>query len=326
MRRRRLIAGLGAVATAPLVARCGAPAARRVPRVGYLSGNMATTTAHAAFVRKLSSLGYVDPQNVEIISRGPSTEATELRQLADELVSLRVDVIVAAGGSAQLAAAAATKTIPIVLVVGPDPEVIGLVESIARPGGNITGVAIDFISEGPKKVQLLREVVPTARHVLALYRSDNTSIDSARSAQIAGARIGVDVETMGLKAPSELDMIFDALKTSRFDGITATSIVSAVTGEVERLPLVADGLRIPQIFGDMEFIDAGGLMHYGADFDTVQERGAVFVDRILRGAAPAELPVEFATRSELVINLVAARQIGLTIPADVLRQATRVIS
>ncbi|HEY6958014.1 MAG TPA: ABC transporter substrate binding protein, partial [Candidatus Limnocylindria bacterium] len=109
-----------------------------MPRIGYLSGNMATTTAHPAFVRKLSSLGYVDQRNVEIISSGPSTEAAELRRMADELVGLRVDVIVAAGGSAQLAAGAATKTIPIVLVVGPDPEVIGLVKSIAQPGGNIT--------------------------------------------------------------------------------------------------------------------------------------------------------------------------------------------
>lgn len=326
MRRRRFIAGLGTLAAASVVPGCAAPTAKRPRRVGYLSGNMATTVAHPAFMRKLAALGYVEDRDFVIDFQGPSSDLGALRRSAAELVAAPVDVIVAAGGSAQRAAAEATKTIPIVLVVGPDPQKIGLVETIARPGGNVTGVAIDFDAEGPKKIQLLHEAVPGLRRIAALYRSDNTSIDSARSAQVAGASIGIDVSTIGLKVPSELDAIFEMMRDSRFDGITATSILSAVSSDVSRLPLFAEDLHIPTIFGDVELVDAGGLMHYGADFDSVQERGAVFVDRILNGVAPADLPVEFATRWNLVVNLGAARRIGLTMPDKVLRQATRVIS
>lgn len=326
MKRRAFLAGMVAAGLAPSLPDCTTAAGRHPFRVGYLSGNLGTPSTHPAFIRAMQELGYLEGRDLEYVYQGPSTSLSELRRLAAELVALGVDVIVAAGGSAQLAAADATKTIPIVLVVGPDPRTLGLVESIARPGGNATGVAVDFVLEGPKKLQILKDTVPTLQRVAALYRSDNTSIESARAAQLAGPDAGVEVITLGFSDLTELDAVLDQMRASRFDGIIATSVFSAVSADPSRLPAFAGQWRIPQVLGDIQLVEAGGLMHYGTDFEAVQARSAVFVDKILKGASPGQLPVEFATQSDFVVNLGAAERLGLKVPDNVLRRATRVIA
>lgn len=275
------------------------------------------------FHRKLRELGWVEGRDLSIDYK-LGTEPDELARFAAEFVTERVDLIVASGGNAQHAAADATATIPIVAVRGGDPVALGHADSHARPGRNVTGVSWETTKEGPKKLELLKEAVPNIRRVAFLYRSDNTSVTSARAALEASPGLGVGGKIFGTKSVAETHAILDEVAGGSFDALHVTSIMTFVENAAI-LPDFAAGLHIPQIFGDIDIVRAGGLMHYGTNFDAQDEQSAVFVDKILRGANPAELPIYLMPTRDFVVNRGAAKRIGIEFPTSIIRQATDMI-
>lgn len=275
------------------------------------------------FHRKLRELGWVEGRDLSIEYK-LGTEPEELARFAAEFVTERVDLIVASGGNAQHAAADATGTIPIVAVRGGDPVALGHADSHARPGRNVTGVSWETTKEGPKKLELLKESVPSIRRVAFLYRADNTSVTSAQAARDTALAAGLEGEIFGTKSIAKTHAILDQIAAGSFDALHVTSIMTFVDNATT-LPEFAARLRIPQIFGDIDIVRAGGLMHYGTNFEDQDEQSAVFVDKILHGANPAELPIYLMPTRDFVINQAAAKRIGLEFPTSIIRQATDVV-
>jgi putative tryptophan/tyrosine transport system substrate-binding protein len=305
---------------------------KKVPRIGYLSAQERATESRSARsegVRlALRELGYIEGQNIAIEYRYAEGKLDRLRELAAELVRLKVDIIVAAGGDRVIRAAKnATKTIPIVMSgPGIDPVAAGLVESLARPGGNVTGITILGRELGGKRLELLKEAVPKVARVAVLYEpASPPSVIEVKEILPAAARaLGLTLQPWEARSVDDFERVFAALNKERPDGlyVSAGALMSANQRRTVGFALKS---RLPSAYGTSQAVDAGGLMSYGADEADSYRRVAYFVDRILKGAKPADLPVEQPTKFEFVINLKTAKQIGVTVPPEVVARANRLI-
>jgi ABC-type uncharacterized transport system substrate-binding protein len=303
---------------------------KKVFRIGYLSSaDAARDSARYEAIRlALRELGYIEGQNIAIEYRYAEGKLDRLPELAAELVRLKVDIIVVPGGDRVIRAAkSATKTIPIVMSgPGGDPVVAGFVESLARPGGNVTGITNLARELAGKRLELLKEAVPKVARVAVLYDPANRpSMLELKEFLPAPARaLGLTVQSWEVRGADGFEKVFAALSKERPDGlyVLATALMSANEKRIVGFALKS---RLPSMYPQREYVDAGGLMSYGADIADSYRRVAYFVDRILKGAKPADLPVEQPTKFELVINLKTAKQIGVTIPQSMLYRADKVI-
>jgi putative ABC transport system substrate-binding protein len=302
---------------------------KKVPRIGYLSAaDPARESARSEAIRRaLRELGYIEGQNIAIEYRYSEEKVDRATELAAELVRLKVDVIVVAGGESVIRSSMnATKTIPIVLTGGGrDPVEAGFVESLARPGGNVTGLTTLNRELGGKRLELLKEAVPKVARVAVLYDEANrpSVIEVKEVLPVAARALGLTVRSWEVRAAEDFDRVFAALNKDRPDGLFVTGGTLMLANQ-KRIAGFALKSRLPSI-GYREYVDTGGLMSYGADQADSYRRVAYYVDRILKGAKPGDLPVEQPTKFELVINLKTAKQIGLTIPQSLLYRADKVI-
>ena len=304
---------------------------KKVPRIGYLSsGDKASESTRSEPIRlALREIGYIEGQNIAFEYRYGEGKRERDPELAAELVRLKVDVIVVAGGAGVIRAAKnATKTIPIVMIgVGADPVEAGLVETLARPGGNVTGVTNLTGELGGKRLELLKEAVPKMTRVAVLYNPTNlASTPEVKEVLPAVARtLGLTVRSWEVRAADGFEKVFAALNKERPDGLYVPPGGRLMFANGKRIAGFALKSRLPSMYNNREAIDDGGLMWYGADIADSYRRVAYYVDRILKGTKPADLPVEQPKKFELVINLKTAKQIGLTIPPNVLARATTII-
>ena len=303
---------------------------KKVPRIGYLSsGDAASESTRFEGIRlALRERGYIEGQNIAIQYRYAEGKRDREPGLAAELVRLKVDIILVTGGGPGIRAAKnATKTIPIVMTgEGPDPVEAGLIESLARPGGNVTGVTNLGSELGGKRLELLKEAVPKVARVAVLYDPANAnSVHEIKELLPAVARaLRLTIQPWEVRAADGFEKVFAALSKQRPDGLYVGGGPLMLANR-KRIAALALKSRLPSMYIRREFVEAGGLMFYGADLVDSYRRVAYFVDRILKGAKPADLPVEQPTKFELVINLQTAKQIGLTIPPEVLARANRLI-
>ncbi len=328
MKRREFIAVLSGAAVAwPLGG--SAQQAAKVPRIGYLTGNLASNPhTREAFLQGLRDLGYVEGRNVLIEYRDVEGKYERLPALAAELVALEVDVILAAGTPQPLAAKQATSTIPIVFAGAADPVGSGLVTSLARPGGNVTGLSLLSPELVGKCLELLKQAVPGVSRVAVLWQpggsGERTEKDMLKGAEVAGRALGVRLQFVEARGPADFDRAFSDITRARAGALTVLAS-NMILGERRRLANLAAKNRLAAVYPLREFVDAGGLMAYGPDLVDVFRRAATYVDKILKGAKPADLPVEQPTRFELVINLKTAKALGLQIPPTLLTRADEVI-
>jgi putative ABC transport system substrate-binding protein len=275
-------------------------------------------------LQRLRELGWVEGRTVAIESRWAEGRNERMAEIAAEFVRLEVDVIVATGTPPALAAKQATSAIPIVFVAAGDPVATGLVPNLARPGGNITGLSNQTKDLAGKRVELLRQVVPGLRRLAILANVGNpAAVFELGEAQAAARTLGVEVTTLEIRQAEDVTPAFEALG-SRADAIYVV-IDTVVTTNVVRINTLSAGARLPTMHGSREFVEAGGLMSYGANFLDLFRRGADYVDKILRGAKPGDIPVEQPTKFDLVINLTTAKALGLIIPHNLLVLADEVI-
>jgi len=314
-----------------IVALAEAQQAKEVFRIGYFSANESNTDSQRAQGIRLAlrNLGYVEGQKLTIDFRYASNKRDRLRPLATELVNLKVDAIVVAGGDNVLKAAMdATKTIPLVLVgVGSDPVEVGFVTSLARPGGNVTGVTSLNRELGGKRLELLKETVPIAGRVAVLYdpATPGTAREVKEDLPSAARALGLTLRPWEVRDANGFDMAFDAIRKERPDGLYVTLAGEVIRPARKQIAAFALKSRLASVYDNAAGVEAGGLLYYGAALSDIYRRVATYVDRILKGAKPADLPIEQPTKFELVINLKTAKQIGLTIPPDVLARTNRVI-
>jgi putative tryptophan/tyrosine transport system substrate-binding protein len=311
VRRREFISLLcGAVAGWPVAA--NAQQAGKVARIGYLTGHVAGNPhGLEAFRHGLRDLGYVEGRNVVIEYRDAEGKLEPLPALAAELVALKVDVIVAGSTAAALAAKQATRTLPIVLAAAPDPVASGLVTSLAHPGGNITGLSALSPPLVGKSLELLRQGVPGVSRVAVLWQpgafGERTEKDNLKEAEVAARALGMRLQFLEARAPADFDRAFLEMARARADGLTVLTSPMFL-GERRRLVDLAAKHRLPAVYGSREYVDAGGLMAYGANVADMFRRAATYVDKLLKGATPADLPVEQPTKFELAINLKTAKR------------------
>jgi ABC-type uncharacterized transport system substrate-binding protein len=304
----------------------------KVHRIGFLDASTASGSAVLVdpFRQELSKLGWIEGKNVTIEYRFAEQKFDRLPELAAELVRLKVDLIVVPGVAPALAAKKATPTIPIVVANSPDPVGAGLVASLARPGGNITGLASLGTELNTKRLEILKDAVPKLARVGVLAArarlEANTGLDlQLKELRAAALALKLKLEEIETQLdPKSLESAFQTA-TQKQVGAIMTATGSPFFAERKRIVEFAGKYRLPAIYPDKQFVDEGGLMSYGADSTDHYRRAAVYVDKILKGAKPADLPVEQATKFEFIINLKAAKQIGLTIPNRVLERANAVI-
>jgi putative tryptophan/tyrosine transport system substrate-binding protein len=302
---------------------------KKVPRIGYLvSSDPATESTRSEAIRlALRELGYIEGQNIDVAYRYSEGKINWASDLAAELVRLKVDIMVVAGGTHWIRAAKnATKKIPIVMVgTGSDPVEEGLVESLGRPGGNVTGVTNLTTELGGKRLELLKEAVPKVARVAVLYNPVTPGIVlELKEVQTAARALGMTIEPWEVQPADGFDKVFAAMGKQRPDGLLVLSgPVMGASGK--RIAGFALKSRLPSVHGTRLYVDAGGLMSYGADLADSYRSVAIYIDKILKGAKPADLPVEQPSKFELVINLKTAKQLGLTIPSRVLARADKVI-
>ncbi len=301
---------------------------KKVPRIGYLSsGDPASDSARAEGIRlALRERGYIEGKNIATEYRYAEGKPDRLPELAAELVRLKVEIILVSGNRPILAAKNATKTVPIVMTgLGPDPVEAGYVESLARPGGNVTGITNLVRELGGKRLELLKEAVPKVARVALLYDPANkVSVIEVKEVLPAAARaLKLTLQPWEVRAADDIDKVLASLGKQRPDGLYAPGASTSQYGK--RIVAFALKSRLPAMYGRIEAVEAGGLMYYGADRAESYRRIAYFVDRILKGTRPAELPVERPMKFELVFNLKTAKQIGVTINTDVLARATKII-
>ena len=311
---------------APLAAE--AQQAGKVYRVGTL-GEKASDPAEArlwqAFRLGLRERGWIEGGNILIEYRWAEGNSARLPELATDLVRLKVDLIVARSSTYVRAAKEATSSIPIVFAIHNDPIGTGQVASLARPGGNITGLALLQTDLGPKGLELLSSAVPGAKRIAVLWSPDNpTHTPVLKALDEAGRTLGVQLEAVGARTGAELEGAFSAMARARAQAVLVL-LSPAFFAERQRVAELAITRRLPTMFALKEAVEAGGLMSYGADYGDLFRRAAIYVDKILKGAKPGDLPVEQATKFELVINLKTAKALGLTIPQAVLGRADEVI-
>ncbi len=301
--------------------------AARGPRIGWLSpGSPASDeTFLAAFLEGLRKLGYVDARKPNIEQQFAEGKTDRLPTLAADLVSLKVDVFMLYSTPAAQAAKSATQAIPIVCAAMGDPVGSGLVASLARPGGNLTGLSLMAPELSGKRLELIRETVPKASRVAMLWNSGNSAmVIRARESQSAAQVLGVTLQSLGVRDPDELARTFAAMTRQRPD-VLLTLIDPFTHAHRKRIVDFAAENRLPAIYESREFVDAGGLMSYGPSLPDQFRRAATYVDKILKGAKPADLPVEQPTRFELVINLKTAKALELTMPQSILIRTDQVI-
>ena len=324
MDRRAFLQALGpGILAAPIAAE--AQQAGKTPRVGYLGTRTLADFGVDAFRQALHELRWVEGQNIVVEWRFAEGKLERLPELAAELVRLKPDVIVAQATPGATAAKNATQTIPIVMVPVADPVAVGLVTSLARPGGNITGVSANGVEIVGKQLELLKETVPKVRRVAILLNPTNpSSRDVLKEANAAARSLGVQLQPVEARDADQLDAAFAAMARERAEGVLVMQDTAFVLYR-QRFADLAAKSRLPAAYGWKEHVETGGLMSYGASLRDLFRRGATFVDRILKGAKPGDLPVEQPTKFELVINLKAAKALGLTIPRSVLARADQII-
>jgi putative ABC transport system substrate-binding protein len=325
VRRREFITLLGGAAAAwPLAAR--AQQARKVPTVGFLgqSTPLGESERAAAFAQRLRELGWVEGRTIAIEYRWAAGRNERLAEIAAEFVQLKMDVIVAGGTPPVLAAMLATSIIPIVFASAGDPVGTGLVASLARPGGNVTGLSVLAVDLAGKRLDLLREVVSGFGRLAIMGNVGNPIIlNELAELQAAAGRLGLQVDRLEIQRPQDIAPALEAVK-GRADAVYVCQDLLTV-GNRMRINTLALGARLPVMHASREHIEAAGLMSYGPNFLDLYRRAGDYVDKILRGAKPGDLPVEQPTKFELVINLTTARALGLTIPESLLARADEVI-
>jgi len=322
--RRKFLATLGGAAAWPLAAR--AQQASKLPTIGFLGAATASVAGQwfAAFVKRLHELGWMEGRNVAIEVRWAEGRSERYAEIAAEFVRLNVDVIVTVGTPASLAAKQATSVVPIVFVAASDPVGTGLVASLARPGGNVTGLSNQQADLAGKRVELLREVVPGLRQLAIMANVDNSaSVLEMREVQTAARTIGLEVAILEVRQAEDIANGFELLK-SRADALYVVSDPLLGSNRV-RINTLALGMRLPTLHAFRDHVEAGGLMSYAANFPDLYRRSADLVDKILRGTKPGDIPVEQPTKFELVINLTTAKALGITVPSNVLALADEVI-
>jgi putative ABC transport system substrate-binding protein len=325
MRRREFIALVGgATFVWPLAA--SAQTQPKIPRVGYVFGGTPTSAKHVfeVFREGLRELGYVEGQTIVLEVRGAEGRPERIPELVAELVGLKVDVLVAVTSPAAVAAKNATQTIPIVMLA-PDPVGLGLVGSLSRPGGNVTGVSYYNEAISGKRLELLKEVVPGLARV-GVLRDPMAPGDPIywKETEVAAQRLGVALEALKVRGPEDFEAAFATAKERNAQALLAFDDLLTFTYRA-RITALAASNRLPAMYGYREFPDAGGLMSYGADTIFPFRRFATFIDKILKGAKPADLPVEQPNKFELVINVGVAKALGLTIPPSLLARADELI-
>jgi len=325
MRRRDFIILLGgATAAWPLSA--GAQQAGKIWRIGMLENTSRSVNAanFDAFRQGMRELGYVEGQNLVIEYRSVDGRSERYPELAADLVRLKVDLIVTRGTPAVLAAKSASATIPVVMAAIAEPPT-SVIASLARPGGNVTGLS-SFTSElEPKRIELIKEIVPGIARVAVMYNMSNpVFLPRWQQMERVARSVGFQPQLLDVRKPQDLERAFDAAMTQRADALVVSNDSLTVANRKLITELAAKH-RLPAIYASREFVDAGGLIAYAVKLSDQYRRAAVYVDKILKGAKPADLPVEQPTKFELVINLKAAKQIGLTIPPNVLARADKVI-
>ena len=328
-RRRFLLTSLVAALTAPLSGE--AQPADKVARIGYLALNLAAGDPRnrEAFLQGLRDLGYVERRNLLIDYRDAGGKPERFPALAAELVALKVDVIVTAGGTAAaLAAKQATTTLPIVFAAVGDPVAEGLVTSLGRPGGNVSGLSVTSPELIVKSLELLKQAVPGVSRVALLLKPDSMP-DRARKDRLeaaAGAAktLGVRLQVVEARGPEDFDRAFSDMTRARADALQVAT-TPVFESQRRRLVDLAAQNRLPTVYAFKSWVEDGGLMSYGPDIFDLYRRAATYVDKILKGARPGDLPVEQPTKFELAINLKTAKTLGLTIPASLLLRADQVI-
>jgi putative ABC transport system substrate-binding protein len=313
----------GGFLAAPLAA--GAQQAAKVPRIGYLwAGNLAL---REAFLQGLRDLGYVEGRNVAVEYRDHEGKYDRLAALAADLVALKVDVIVVTSTPAALATKQATRTIPIVFTWAADPVGSGLVTSLARPGGNVTGLSQLAPEIVGKRLELLKLAVPGVSRIAVLWHpgdyGERTEKDLLNRADVAARALGVRLQVVEARGPEDFDRVFSDMTRARVDAVTVSTGIFFI--ERRRVVDLAAKNRLPAMYLAREFVDAGGLMSYAPNTADLHRRAATLVDKILKGAKPADLPVEQPTKFELVVNLKTAKALGLTIPPSLLLRADEII-
>jgi putative ABC transport system substrate-binding protein len=324
--RRRFLGTLaGGLLAAPLAAE--AQPAGKVTRIGVLEPtSMASNAANLdAFRQGLRELGYVEGQNFVVEYRSADGRSERFPDLAAELVRLKVDVILTRGTPAVLAAKNATRTIPVVMAASGDPVLSGVVASLARLGGNVTGLSAIVGEISGKRLELLREVIPGVSRIVGLFNMSNP-IDALqwKETEIAASSLRVQLQLLDVRKPGDYGRAFDAATKQRA-GALVVGLDALTWANRRSIVDLAAKNRLPAIYGAREFVDAGGLIGYGVSYPHLYHRAASFVDKILKGAKPADLPVEQPTKFELVINLKTAKTLGLTIPQLLLQRADEVI-
>jgi putative ABC transport system substrate-binding protein len=323
MKRRAFITLLGVAAAWPLAARAQQTA--KLPTIGYLGTAAASAWAPwtAAFVQRLHELGWIDGRTVAIQYRWADGRAERSAQMATELAQLKVDVIVT-GGNAALAAKQASSVIPIVFALVDDPVGMGLVASLARPGGNVTGLSLQATDVAGKRVELLHEVVPRLRRLAIMANVEYPAAALEMSqVQTAARTLGLDPTNFEIRRGDDIAPAFEALR-DRADALYVVGDALVITHRV-RINTLALIARLPTIYFVREYVESGGLMSYGPNFPDLFRRAADMVDKILRGAKPGDLPVEQPTKFDLVINLTTAKALGLEVPPTLLARTDDVI-
>jgi putative ABC transport system substrate-binding protein len=313
-----------------IVSKAEAQQPTKIHRIGFLDTSTASGSAvlWEALRQELSKLGWIEGKNIAIEYRFAELKAERLPELAADLARLKVDLIVVAGTPPALAAKNATTAIPIVMVGVPDPVGLGLVASLARPGGNVTGLAALAPELNTKRLEILKDAVPKLARVGLLRRPEGVNVGQdlqLKELRLAALALKLKLEEIDTQLDTKgLENAFQTAKQKQVNAITTTALRSFFA-ERKRIVELADKYRLPAVYPNKEFVEAGGLMSYGEDSLDQFRRAAVYVDKILRGAKPADLPVQQATTFQFVINLEAAKQIGLTVPNRVLERATQVI-
>jgi putative ABC transport system substrate-binding protein len=324
VKRRQFISLLGGAAAAwPLAAR--AQQSAKLPTIGYLGASTPSLDSHrvGAFVQRLRELGWIEGRTVTIEYRWSEGRSERYPEIAAEFVRLKVDVIVATGAGVP-AAKQATSAIPIVFPVAGDPVGGGFVATLARPGGNITGLSLQQTDVASKRVELLRDAVPGLRRMAILVNAGNVNaVLELGEVQAAGRTLGLAATTSEIRRAEDIVSAFEALK-GRADVVYVVAEPLVFSNRV-RIHTLAMAARLPAIYNSREYVEMGGLMSYGPNFPDLFRRTADYVDKILRGAKPADLPVEQPTKFDLVINLTTAKALGLKIPESFLVRADEVI-
>ena len=327
MKKARLLSILIAVAMFAVGVIAEAQQPKKVPRIGYLSGTSYSVNSARieAFRQGLRELGYVEGKNIVIEWRYADGKLDRLPALAAELVRLKVDVIVASAPPPTRSAKQATATIPIVMAYDDDPVGNGFVASLARPGGNITGLSTLAPEIIGKQLELLKEIIPKLSRVAVLGNATRPGSPQAlKEINLAADAVGVQLQYLEIQAPKDIETAFRAASSERAEAVIVmqTPVLISQRRQVADLAVKS---RLPAIYGRPEYVDDGGLMSYATSFTDLSRRAATYVDKILKGRKPADIPVEQPMKFEFIVNLKAAKQIGLTIPPNVLVRADKVI-